>query len=82
MAERSKATREPDYHSTMKTINFTRAKLDAFKAKYDEARMKGQDTFKFEERPIFVPYAKYLIEYLETKFKPDTREVPEPDNLN
>jgi hypothetical protein len=59
----------------MKTINFTRAKLEQLREKYDKARMEGHDEFQFEGQAIYVPYAKYLIEYLEKHFKPDVRNI-------
>jgi hypothetical protein len=59
----------------MKTINFTRAKLEQLKEKYDKARMEGHEQFQFEGQEIYIPYAKYLIEYLEGQFKPDVKNI-------
>jgi hypothetical protein len=64
----------------MTTINFTRAKLAQLKDHYTMAKRRGADQFEFEGHPIIMAYAKYLIEYLESQFKPDVREVEEPLN--
>lgn len=66
----------------MKTIQFTRAKLDQLKDHYTMARRRGADQFMFEGQPFVMAYAKYLIEYLESKFKPDTRQVCESGYLH
>jgi hypothetical protein len=51
-------------------VSFTKDKLDRFKKVYDENKGKGKLTaFEFEERKYVVGYAKYLIEYLEERFK-------------
>lgn len=55
------------------TINFTRAKLDELKQAYTKAKQKGAEQFEFEGHPLLVAYAKYLIQYLEGAFKPDTK---------
>jgi hypothetical protein len=49
--------------------SFTKEKLKAFKKAYETAKMKAQATFIFEGDEYIVNYAKYLIEYLEDKFK-------------
>jgi hypothetical protein len=54
----------------MKKIYFTREKLTELKKAYHKARIKGQTEFKFEGQDVLVAYAKYLIEHLDTKFKP------------
>jgi len=53
---------------TMKTINFTRAKLQALKQAYNTAKRLNNEEFEFEGHPLLVTYDKYLIEYLETQF--------------
>jgi hypothetical protein len=60
-----------------KYISFDRPMLRRFKAAYEKACKKCQDegvspseeVFMFEENEFLVSYAKYLIQYLETKFK-------------
>jgi hypothetical protein len=59
----------------MNTINFTRAKLEELERAYSAAVAKGQETFLFEGHELFVPYAKYLIEYLNHNFKPDVKSL-------
>jgi hypothetical protein len=58
----------------MKTIEFTPDKLKALKKAYNKARTLGREQFDFEGHPLLVPYAKYLIEYLET-YSPIRRRV-------
>lgn len=62
----------------MKTIAFTRAKLNDLRGDYQKAFHAGQDEFTFEGQTIVTAYAKYLIEYLDMRFGPDTREVSHP----
>lgn len=51
-------------------INFTKEKLGAFKMEYEEHKGRGRNAvFKFEGKDLKVGYAKYMIEFLETKFK-------------
>jgi hypothetical protein len=38
--------------------------------RYEQAVRKGEDQFMFEGNEFLVNYAKYLLEYLEGKFKP------------
>lgn len=45
--------------------------LERFKQAYDVARVAAKDTFMFDGNEFVVSYAKYLIEYLETKLPPD-----------
>ena len=42
-----------------------RKRIKRFKKVYDKAYTSGKETFIFEGRKVFVPYAKFLIEYLE-----------------
>ena len=48
-------------------LSFDRPRLERLKRAYNEALEAGKDTFWFDEREVLVTYAKYLIEYLETK---------------
>lgn len=51
-------------------VSFTKDKLDRFKKVYNENKERGmRATFEFEGRGYVVGYAKYLIEYLEERFK-------------
>jgi dTDP-4-amino-4,6-dideoxygalactose transaminase len=54
----------------MKTVFFTRAKLNELQAKYDKARMENHEEFQFEGQTVLVCYAKYLIEFLNTQLQP------------
>jgi hypothetical protein len=63
----------------MKGITFTRAKLKELKLAYNWALAQGHQQFEFEGQQILVSYAKYLIQYLELKFKPDVRTVQAGD---
>ena len=53
----------------MKTINFTKEKLNKFKREHSKAREKGKEVFIFDGNEYLLNYATYLIEYLEDKFK-------------
>lgn len=53
----------------MPKINFTVTKFENFKAQYQEACKKRKSSFIFEENEYLVGYAKYLIEYLNSKFQ-------------
>jgi hypothetical protein len=61
----------------MNTIEFTRAKLAKLKEMYSHAKANKIEQFQFEGHPMLTAYAKYLIEYLEGRFKPDTATVHE-----
>lgn len=56
---------------TVKTISgeFTQQKFVALKKAYAQAVEAKQASFKFEGNELLVPFAKYLIEYLATRFK-------------
>jgi len=41
--------------------------LKELKRKYEEAKRKGKETFFIDDAVVLVSYAKYLIEYLESK---------------
>jgi hypothetical protein len=62
----------------MKTINFTRAKFYDLEGAYQKARQSGHDQFEFEGQKVLTAYAKYLIEYLRSQFRPDTQNVTHP----
>ncbi len=53
----------------MDEISFTKGDFDSFKKMYESAKKNGSETFSFNGRAFNVSYAKYLIEYLEDKFK-------------
>lgn len=53
----------------MNSISFDRQTLDQLKEAYDRAVKAGHETFVFKGNVMLVSYAKYLIEYLETKLK-------------
>jgi hypothetical protein len=59
----------------MKTITWTRLKLSLLKAAYKEAVKRGAPDFYLGNDQFVTAYAKYLIEYLDLQFKPDTREI-------
>ena len=50
-------------------ISFTEADLAEFKSAYNTAVKDNQDSFIFENHEYVVGYAKYLIEYLNSKFE-------------
>jgi hypothetical protein len=49
-------------------IFWTRELLRKFMQAYFKAKREGKDTFRFEGHLFLANYAKYLIEYLLTKF--------------
>jgi len=49
-------------------MEFTKAKLIKLKRAYQNAVNQKKLQFDFEGQALLVPYAKYLIEYLEMKF--------------
>lgn len=51
------------------TVYFNKAKLERLKSRYKLAVEKNEDTFEFDGKTYVRGYAKYLIEYLESKFK-------------
>lgn len=51
------------------TICFTREKLTRFSRAYRKATADKAKTFEFDGCKFVVGYAKYLIEYLEGRFK-------------
>ena len=53
----------------MTDIMFDRPMLNRLKKAYDRATSESKDMFTFEGNDYVTNYAKYLIEYLEEKFK-------------
>jgi len=53
----------------LKQINWTPDMLGRFKIIYDSAVSGKHNSFVFEGNEFVTPYAKYLIEFLESKFK-------------
>jgi len=52
------------------TINFTPDKFEQLKNEYNQAVQEGKTIFMFDgQHELLVDYAKYLIEYLETRFE-------------
>ena len=51
------------------TVSFTPEKLEAFKRLYELHKKAAKQEFSFEDRVYVTAYAKYVIEYLEDKFK-------------
>lgn len=50
------------------TIEFTKEKLERLRRAYRLAERQKVETFTFDGHELLVRYAKYLIEYLDTKF--------------
>lgn len=48
---------------------WTKDLVKELKKKYDKAVLKGEESFEFHGNFFLVVYAKYLLEYLESKFK-------------
>ena len=55
------------YPERPNTIEWTRPSLERFKKEYNKHKDHPEETFKFEGNEYLVNYAKYLIEYLETR---------------
>lgn len=49
----------------MNEVSFDSKKLTQLKQAYDKALESGEEYFWFENRKLYIPYAGYLIEYLE-----------------
>jgi len=54
------------------TVTFTPEKLVEFKRLYELHKKDGKDTFFYEEKEYVTAYAKYVIQYLDGKFKSNT----------
>lgn len=50
-------------------ISFDLAAYRRFRRVYEKAVKEEKTEFEFEGREYLVSYAKYLLEYLETKYK-------------
>lgn len=57
----------PTITDERKSINWTRPMLDRFKKEYEKHAKDVQGSFMFDGNEYVVGYAKYLIEYLESK---------------
>ena len=53
-----------------KEIEFTPEKLAELKKAYKQAKEDKKPVFTFEDNEYATEYAKWLIEFLELKFKP------------
>lgn len=53
----------------IETVMWTRPKLNRLKKAYTQAVADNADTFWFENHEYVVGYAKYLIEFLESKIE-------------
>jgi hypothetical protein len=52
----------------MPNVSFTRESAQRLKQAYVRATKEGKQSFIFEGNEYVVDYAKYLLEYLATKF--------------
>lgn len=50
--------------------------LERFKQARDEAVKADKTVFTFEGQEVFVPYAKYLIQFLENRFGTSQSQIP------
>lgn len=50
-------------------ISFDLAAYRRFRKSYEKAVKENKTEFEFEGRDFLVSYAKYVLEYLETKYK-------------
>lgn len=48
-------------------ITFTREKVNKFKRAYNKAVKEKKESFIFNDREVLTSYAKYMIEYLNTR---------------
>jgi basic membrane lipoprotein Med (substrate-binding protein (PBP1-ABC) superfamily) len=53
---------------TTKKVSFTPEKLKKFRTAYKNAVDSKKDVFVFEGNGFVTEYAKYMIQYLDTKF--------------
>lgn len=56
-------------HTTGKTITWDRPMLKRFKDALSDALGQSSTTFVFDGHEFVISYAKYLIEYLESRLK-------------
>lgn len=59
----------PDDTATT-VISWTVEKVKRLDERLKEAEDKGEDLIKFEGHDIYVPYGKYLVDYLSSRFNP------------
>jgi hypothetical protein len=55
-------------------VKFTREKLDALESAYQKAVDEGAEDFMFEGHEWLTDYAKYAIEFLNTKIRRASNE--------
>lgn len=53
----------------METLKITEKSLKDLKNQYQTSLDNNEESFIFQEKEILTAYAKYMIEYLEPKFK-------------
>lgn len=51
-------------------MKFDKEKLEELRKLYLNAVKEDKSSFKFEDKDMFTAYAKYVIEYLDSKFHP------------
>lgn len=51
-------------------MQFDKDKLEELRKLYLNAVKEDKSSFKFEDKDMFTGYAKYVIEYLDSKFHP------------
>ena len=51
---------------TQPEIAFTQEKVAKLRQCIESAKRQGKTTFNFEGHTLFVPYAQYLLEYVES----------------
>lgn len=56
----------------MKGLTMSAEKYGKLKKKYEESVEKNKDIFMFEGNEILTSYAKYLLEFLKSKFDENT----------
>lgn len=52
-----------------KYMTFDQEKVERFRTAYDKAQDDSQETFVFEGADFFTGYAKYVLEYLDSRQK-------------
>lgn len=53
--------------TNMSNININKNTYKEIKALYNLAKEKGEKSFKYKDKEIIIPYAKYLLEFTEYK---------------
>lgn len=51
------------------SIAFTENKYKKFKKAFETAEKAGETQFTFEDKEVFVTYAKYMVEYLSSHYE-------------